>query len=175
MRRDSTGDRSPLSATVSAVLLAVLWAVVPQRISTVALATLTTPGAVPLWQIHTAVAEGSNGTKKKPRPLLRQACEGDCLWACGALGFLYSHGRGVEQDPATAARLYRRACDEGSAPSCNNLGFLYFWGRGVDQDLGEGARLLLQALQGRLPVWLERPEVLRNDIRSVLRESLSGR
>ncbi len=98
----------------------------------------------------------------------RLGCEDGHIGACASLGYMTYYGRGVERDAAAAARLWRRACDGGNAPSCTNLGASLVTGKGVEADYAEAAKLFARGFQRRLPVWLENPDVLLSDIRSVL-------
>ena len=50
------------------------------------------------------------------------------------LGAMYSHGFGVPEDAAEAARWYRLAAEQGDAFAQTGLGFLYALGEGVPQD-----------------------------------------
>jgi TPR repeat protein len=55
---------------------------------------------------------------KKACPLSAQACTN--------LGFMYSHGKGVELSYRSAADLYRLGCDHGNPLGCTNLGIMYW-------------------------------------------------
>ena len=50
------------------------------------------------------------------------------------LGQMYSDGRGVPQDYATAAAWFRKAAEQCSDRAQLKLGFMYYEGRGVPQD-----------------------------------------
>lgn len=50
------------------------------------------------------------------------------------LGLMYSLGKGVEADPAEAAKWYRKAADQGFVRAQYNLAKLYEAGRGVRKD-----------------------------------------
>ena len=69
---------------------------------------------------------------------LSRASQGDAIAQC-SLGFMYDHGRGVEQDDTEAVRWYRLAAAQGDAGAQCNLGSMYATGRGVEQDDGEAA------------------------------------
>jgi TPR repeat protein/S1-C subfamily serine protease len=56
------------------------------------------------------------------------------------LGVLYSHGEGVPQNHAEAARWYRRAADQGLADAQTKLGAMYVLGQGVPQNDAEAVR-----------------------------------
>jgi len=56
------------------------------------------------------------------------------------LGFLYHHGRGVEQDFKEAAKWFRKAAEQGNAVSQFNLGLMYEKGRGVERDFKEAVK-----------------------------------
>ncbi|MRH77720.1 sel1 repeat family protein [Spiribacter sp. C176] len=56
------------------------------------------------------------------------------------LGLMYSHGQGVAQDYAEAARWYRLAAEQGDVDAQLNLGVLYVQGQGVAQDYAEAVR-----------------------------------
>ena len=62
-----------------------------------------------------------------------RAEQGDAL-AQYDLGAMYSHGFGVPEDAAEAARWYRLAAEQGDAFAQTGLGFLYALGEGVPQD-----------------------------------------
>ena len=50
------------------------------------------------------------------------------------LAVMYSTGRGVPQDDATAALWYRKAAEQGFAKAQYNLGLWHTTGRGIPQD-----------------------------------------
>ena len=50
------------------------------------------------------------------------------------LGYIYSHGKGVEQDYKTAVKWYALAANQGHAIAQLNLGVMYDNGSGVAQD-----------------------------------------
>lgn len=85
-----------------------------------------------------------------------QACDGGYAQACTNLGWMYENARGVNKDPAAAARLYKRGCDGSpcSAPNnlgCVNLGRAYRDGTGVEQDQFLATRLFRQVCD-RAPI-----------------------
>ena len=61
------------------------------------------------------------------------------------LGFLYGHGKGVEQDHAEAVKWYRKAAEQGHVEAQYELRFAYdlgdeVFGDGVPQDDAEAAK-----------------------------------
>ena len=56
------------------------------------------------------------------------------------LGWMYEHGRGVEQNDTEAVRWYRLAAEQGHGHGQNNLGWMYELGRGVEQNDAEAVR-----------------------------------
>jgi TPR repeat protein len=66
-----------------------------------------------------------------------------------AVGYMYDHGLGVEQDQAQAAQWYARAAEKGSAAAKYNLAVFYEkgygTGRGVERDDGEAVRWYIKA------------------------------
>jgi TPR repeat protein len=68
------------------------------------------------------------------------------------LGWMYYHGRGVEQDYATALRLWHQAGLQPMPRALGSIGLLHERGEGVPQDYAEAARwYLLAAEQGDAP------------------------
>jgi TPR repeat protein len=65
------------------------------------------------------------------------------------LGYMYSKGRGVQQDFTEAFRWYMKGAEAGNAQSMHNLGYLYYEGRGVRNDYEQARR------------WIEGTTVLR--------------
>ena len=61
------------------------------------------------------------------------------------IGVLYSEGRGVSTDLATAAKWYRAAAKRGLAPAEYRLANLYEKGAGVDRDMVEARKWYLKA------------------------------
>jgi len=47
---------------------------------------------------------------------------------------MYSHGMGVTQDYAEAAKWYRKAADQGHASAQYYLGLMYYQGEGVSKN-----------------------------------------
>lgn len=61
------------------------------------------------------------------------------------LGALYDSGKGVKEDPATAAKWYQAAALRGNPYAQYNLGMMYAEGRGVRPDPQMAARLYRKA------------------------------
>jgi S1-C subfamily serine protease len=61
------------------------------------------------------------------------------------LGALYDSGKGVKEDPVTAAKWYQAAALRGNPYAQYNLGMMYAEGRGVRLDLQMAARLYRKA------------------------------
>lgn len=61
------------------------------------------------------------------------------------LGLIYSEGKGVRQDYATAAKWYQKAAEQSNPSAKNNLGLLYEKGQGVRQNKSEAKELYGQA------------------------------
>ncbi len=53
------------------------------------------------------------------------------------LGYMYSHGQGLQLDYSKALKWYRKAADQGDADGQYGVGYLYFHGQGVTQDDAE--------------------------------------
>ncbi|HEY0920750.1 peptidoglycan-binding protein, partial [Devosia sp.] len=77
-----------------------------------------------------------------PEALRRAAADGDAR-AQFEVAAVYTEGRAVPEDLATAATWYERAAAQGFAPAQYRLGNLYEHGQGVPRDL-EQARLWYQ-------------------------------
>lgn len=58
-----------------------------------------------------------------------------------ALGYMYSQGKGVEQNSKRAAELYSKAANQGLAKAQYNLATLYLDGRGVPKDTKKAKEL----------------------------------
>lgn len=78
---------------------------------------------------------------------LLRAAEQNHAGAQGLLGFLYSKGLGVNQDPALAVAWWRRSAAQGNADSLNALAVAYENGQGVPQDRAEAMKLYRQAAE----------------------------
>jgi len=77
--------------------------------------------------------------------LLERASEAEIPDAQHALGVLYAHGRGVQEDDARAAALYRRAAENGSLAGAVEFGIALFNGIGVAKDEEEAAEYFRRA------------------------------
>ena len=64
------------------------------------------------------------------------------------LGLLYDLGRGVQVDPAQAAKWYALAAAQNVPDAQSNLGLLYAEGRGVPKDMARADQLWLDAGKG---------------------------
>src|ERR1041384_7608151 len=64
------------------------------------------------------------------------------------LGLLYDLGRGVQVDPAQAAKWYALAAAQNVPDAQSNLGLLYAEGRGVPKDMARADQLWLDADKG---------------------------
>ena len=56
------------------------------------------------------------------------------------LGWAYTHGKGVAEDDAEAAKWFRKAADQGYAQAQTNLGVMYAEGDGVAKDRAEAIK-----------------------------------
>jgi len=74
------------------------------------------------------------GEYKKAAAFFAKAALQDHMVAQFHLGYIYSHGEGVEQDYVKARYWYECAADQGDADAQNNLGLLYFDGKGGDEN-----------------------------------------
>ena len=63
------------------------------------------------------------------------------------LGWMYDHGRGVEQNDAEAVKWYRKAAKQGNADAQFNLGWMYQDGRGVEQNDAEAMKWYRKAAE----------------------------
>lgn len=90
----------------------------------------------------TAYTQGDYGTAYRE---WRAAAEAGDLAAMRNLGHLYRWGRGVERDPAEAARWYQKAALQGLDRAMVNLAVLYLEGEGVARDPAAAAHWLQQA------------------------------
>ncbi|EMH38412.1 Sel1 repeat protein [Helicobacter pylori GAM83Bi] len=57
----------------------------------------------------------------KAKKYFEKACGLNNGGGCGALGFLYGTGKGVEKDLTKAAYFYSKACKLGSQEACEAL------------------------------------------------------
>jgi hypothetical protein len=77
----------------------------------------------------------------------RRMVDHDEAFAQFNLGYMYSHGQGVPQDYAEAARWYRKAADQGYTLAQYNFGFMYAQGQGVPQNYAEAAEWYRKAAE----------------------------
>jgi len=63
----------------------------------------------------------------------RMAEAGD-RYACACLGWMYHHGRGVDENYSTAVKWIRKAAEHGHADAQFMLGEMYHHGHGVNQS-----------------------------------------
>lgn len=63
------------------------------------------------------------------------------------LGYRYSMGLGVKEDPATAFNLYQKAAQQGNAMAMCNLGRLYATGRGVEKNFDKAREWYQKAVE----------------------------
>ena len=67
------------------------------------------------------------------------------------LGLIYSEGKGVRQDYATAAKWYQKAAENGLSSSQFTLGLIYSEGKGVRQDYATAAKWYQKAAEQSNP------------------------
>jgi hypothetical protein len=77
--------------------------------------------------------------------LYRRACEAGANLGCVVAGRAFLSGRGVNTDPASAARLFAKVCDRGNAHGCFELARLYTQGEGVKHDPSRATELFTKA------------------------------
>ena len=77
---------------------------------------------------------------------LEQAADAGDVSALTALGYAYSAGKGVAQDPAKAAEFFQKAADAGDKSALTALGYAYSAGKGVAQDPKKAVKLFLEGL-----------------------------
>jgi uncharacterized protein len=78
----------------------------------------------------------------------KSAADQNHAGAQGLLGFFYSKGSGVRQDPAAAIAWWKKAAAQGHADSLNALAAAYDNGEGVPVDKAEALRLYRLAAEG---------------------------
>ncbi len=61
----------------------------------------------------------------KARKYFEKACDLNNGGGCGALGYLYDDGKGVEKNSKKATQYFSKACDLKDGDGCFNLGTLY--------------------------------------------------
>ena len=71
---------------------------------------------------------------------LMAAAEAGSAAGQAKLGYLYYVGKGVQRDPAQAARWFGAAARQGNADACYNLGAMYYTGQDLGQDRGEAMK-----------------------------------
>jgi len=76
------------------------------------------------------------------------ACDAGDLFACHALGEIYSDGLGVEADASRSLVLFQRACELGNPSSCAALAYMYDRGKGIPIDRGRALALFRTACGG---------------------------
>ncbi len=102
----------------------------------------TSPEAVQFdlgWQAYEA------GRYKEALKIWQTLAENGYELAQINLGALYDSGKGVKEDPATAAKWYQAAALRGNPYAQYNLGMMYAEGRGVRIDPQMAARLYRKA------------------------------
>ena len=62
-----------------------------------------------------------------------------------AVGYLYKHGEGVEQDLTKAFEFYLKSANQGDADAQYALGNTYYYGKGVGQDLTKAFEFYLKS------------------------------
>ena len=76
----------------------------------------------------------------------RQAAKAGVPAAAHEMGLAYYHGKGLDKDPAMAARWMALGAQAGHTPSMHLLGVLYFNGEGVSRDRAQGQQWVKQAV-----------------------------
>lgn len=71
----------------------------------------------------------------KARTRAEEAIEMGYVPAHNLLGDMYTHGHGVEADPASALEQYRRSADLGYAGGFREIAYAYYDGRGVTKNI----------------------------------------
>ncbi|HTS94315.1 MAG TPA: TIR domain-containing protein [Stellaceae bacterium] len=103
-----------------------------------------TPNPSPSIAPAEANRRGEQAEDQKNYPeavrLYKQAAEGGNARAQNNLGYLYSHGLGVDLDYNESMRWYRMAADQGDPLGQTNVGVLYQNGWSVNQDYSEALR-----------------------------------
>jgi len=78
---------------------------------------------------------------------LRRSAEAGDASAQFWLGYHYSNGDEVPQDPAEAAKWFRKAAEQGDAVAQRKLGICYRFGEGVPEDHGEAVKWVRKAAE----------------------------
>ena len=92
----------------------------------------------------------------------------DDPWALNNIGFLYAHGKGVEQNPDEALKWYRKAAQFGHFEAQYNLGARYAGGQGVDVDLVEAHYWLSRSQIGSSALQQERAKKVITQLEEVM-------
>lgn len=90
----------------------------------------------------------STGSQKKWFEANENAAQAGSAYAQVTLAMLYLEGRGIDKDPAKAAKWMREGAIQGMAGAQFMLAQAYFEGNGVKQDLEEGLFWLNMAALG---------------------------
>ncbi len=100
-------------------------------------------------EFEAGVYEAKKGHYKKALPFINTAVNEGNPMAQVFLGLMYKNGKGVEQNPGEAFRLFELAAKQEDADGQFNLGSLYDNGIGVVQDRKEAVKWYeLSANQG---------------------------
>jgi uncharacterized protein len=100
-------------------------------------------------EFEAGVYEAKKGHYKKALPFINTAVNEGNPMAQVFLGLMYKNGKGVEQNPGEAFRLFELAAKQEDADGQFNLGSLYDNGIGVVQDRKEAVKWYeLSASQG---------------------------
>lgn len=91
------------------------------------------PNPEELFNLGVESYEAKNFTQAKK--YFEKACGLNMSVGCGALGNLYSSGKGVEKDSKKAAYFYSKACELKESFGCGALAVLYINGQGVEENL----------------------------------------
>ena len=91
-------------------------------------------------EFEAGVYEAKKGHYKKALPFINTAVNEGNPMAQVFLGLMYKNGKGVEQNPGEAFRLFELAAKQEDADGQFNLGSLYDNGIGVVQDRKEAVK-----------------------------------
>ncbi len=83
-------------------------------------------------------------------PSLESRCGEKDAGACGMLGWLYEHGRGMTADATQAVKWYRLSCDAGEPRGCMAFALMQAQGHGVLKDVPAALELLDKVCAGSL-------------------------
>ena len=92
----------------------------------------TMPGAI--WEPAAVAFEVACGSRHQP--------------ACGELGRLLYHGKGLERDRDRAAKLLKRSCKADYWPACDGYAEMLRFGESMDEDPVAAAAVLERACAG---------------------------